>query len=51
MTRRFFQMLLYLMPTLAGIAAAQEHSLKTIDEASDFIQAYSEELGQTLSKV
>jgi hypothetical protein len=25
MTRRFFQMLLYLMPTLAGIAAAQDH--------------------------
>ena len=43
MTRHFFQMLLYLMPTLAGIAAAQEHSLKTIDEASNFMQSYYEE--------
>lgn len=43
MTRSFLQLLLYLMPTLAGIATAQEHSLKTVDEASDFMQSYYEE--------
>lgn len=44
MNTRFFQMLLYLLvPTLSGIAAAQEHSLKTVDETSDFMQSYYEE--------
>ena len=41
MLTRFLQMLLCLLvPALANIAAAQEHSLKTIDDVSEFIQSY-----------
>ena len=41
MFTRFLQMLLFLLvPALANIAAAQEHSLKTIHDVGEFMQTY-----------